>query len=80
MKREVSSENQIIYYDPFHRKERVIYGAYSIAGDVTTIFEDLYDTKTGLVRKTSLKGFYFGEPTIEFTKQYYSKLDATFEL
>lgn len=54
----------------------MIYTVYAKADDITFIMEE---TKTEAGTKVEVKGFYYGEPTEEFTKQFYGCTVAHFE-
>lgn len=54
-----------------------IYTSYSSETDMTTIFEDKF-SNDGSVASTEVKGFYFGKPTEELTKQFYGKIKAEY--
>ena len=49
-----------------------VYTLYSQEGDITFIMEDKKN-------KTSVVGFYFGEPNDEDTREFRGKLTAEFE-
>lgn len=51
-----------------------IYTLYSNEGDMTFIMEDTY--KGNQLVSTEVKGFYYGEPKDEYTKEYYGELKA----
>lgn len=53
-----------------------IYTVYSNDSDITFIMENTY-SGDDLV-STEVKGFYFGEPEDELTKNYYGELKANF--
>lgn len=53
-----------------------IYTIYSKESDITFIMEDIYISETLI--STEVKGFYFGEPKDEYTKEYYGELKADF--
>lgn len=55
-----------------------IYTIYDAKSDMTIIFEDNYKEETREVVSTEIKGFYYGKPTEENTKQYHNKLKAIF--
>lgn len=58
-------------------KSNHIYSIYSLEADITTIFEDTFNSSGDLLC-VEVRGFYFGKPTEENTKQYYGKLKAVF--
>lgn len=58
-------------------EEKKIYTCYASKDDITFIMEDTY--KDGKVILTEVKGFYYGEPEEEATKQFYGDLKATFD-
>jgi hypothetical protein len=57
-------------------KEVLIYQAYSSENDMTTIFEEVYET--GKLESVEVKGFYYGKPNNEAKEQFYGKLKAEF--
>ena len=59
-----------------------IYTAYSADADITFIMEEKStDNGRGIVTKTRVAGFYYGEPQKKLTEEYFNNLEAeTFEL
>lgn len=58
--------------------DKTIYTAYVPETDMTFILEDILRID-GEVASTEVKGFYFGEPNDEATKEFYGKIKAVFE-
>lgn len=58
-------------------EEKKIYTCQARNDDITFIMEDTY--KDGEIVSTEVKGFYYGEPDEEATKQFYGDLKATFD-
>jgi len=56
--------------------KKVVYTVYAKEDDLTFIMEDTY--KDDVVISKEVKGFYFGEPQEEFTKDYYGEIKADF--
>ena len=56
------------------RKE--IYTTYASDTDITFIMEDTWSGED--IVSTEVKGFYYGEPNEEATKQFYGGLKAIF--
>ena len=56
------------------RKE--IYTTYAEDTDITFIMEDIW--KDDELISTEVKGFYYGRPDEEATKEFYGKLKAEF--
>lgn len=59
------------------KNKKEVYTSYSSETDMTTIFEDRF-TNDGNIASTEVKGFYFGKPTQELTKEYYGKTKAEY--
>ena len=61
---------------------RKIYTAYAADTDMTFIMEESStDNGHGIVTKTRVAGFYYGEPQERLTEKYFNDLEAeTFEL
>lgn len=57
------------------RKE--IYTCYAPSADMTFIMEDTYKGENCI--STEVKGFYFGKPDNEATKQFYGDLKAEYD-
>ena len=53
-----------------------IYTVYSEEGDMTFIMEDVLDGENPIA--TECKGFYYGEPDAELTREYYGHLSAMY--
>ena len=53
------------------------YTVYSYHHDITFIMVDMYDDSDNVIL-TEVKGFYYGEPSLEKTKEHYGKLKARF--
>ena len=56
---------------------KTIYETYSPDTDMTFILEDTF--KDDDLISTEVKGFYFGKPNDEYTKQFYGKMKAVLE-
>ena len=61
---------------------RKIYTAYAADADMTFIMEEkTTDNGRGIVTRTRVAGFYYGEPQERLTEKYFNDLEAeTFEL
>lgn len=51
-----------------------IYTVYADFSDMSFIMEDTY--KDDKLISTEVKGFYYGEPKDDYTKEYYGELKA----
>ena len=58
--------------------EKITYEVYSSGSEMTFILEDTIQKETQDLIQTEVKGFYFGEPDKELTKQYIGNLKAVF--
>ena len=55
---------------------KIIEEHYAETADITFIVEDTY--KDGEIISTEVKGFYYGEPDEENTKEFYGKLKVVY--
>ena len=58
-------------------EEKKLESCYSPSYDITFIMEETY--KDGEIISSEVKGFYYGEPDEEATKEFNGKLKATYE-
>lgn len=57
-----------------------VYGEYLSSQDMTIIFEDVINKENGMLISTEIKGFYYGDPSIENIEQYqHGELKAKFD-
>jgi hypothetical protein len=70
----------ITYEDEKLSCKKFIYLTYADSSDITFIMEDIIDIKSGQYVSMEVKGFFFGEPTMEGLNEYYNKLKAEFTL